>query len=117
MFGLIEHACEHTRKASKTRAVTGKNIRQLRSLAHHLNPTIIIGKGDVNDGTVEQANAALEAHELIKCSVLDTSSLDDREAANELAERCGAEVVQGIGRKFSIYRETSRDDVEKIKLD
>ena len=97
-------------------ALTGKNIRQLRSLAHHLNPTII-GKGDVNDGTVEQANAALEAHELIKCSVLDTSSLDVREAANELAERCGAEVVQVIGRKFSIYRETSRDDVEKIKLD
>ena len=84
-------------------ALTGKNIRQLRSLAHHLNPTIIIGKGDVNDGTVEQANAA--------------SSLDVREAANELAERCGAEVVQVIGRKFSIYRETSRDDVEKIKLD
>ena len=88
-------------------ALTGKNIRQLRSLAHHLNPTIIIGKGDVNDGTVEQANAALEAHELIKCSVLDTSSLDVREAANELAERCGAEVVQVIGRKFSICRETS----------
>lgn len=98
-------------------ALTGKNIRQLRSLAHHLNPVIIIGKGDINDGTVEQANAALEAHELIKCSVLDTSSLDVRAAANELAERCQAEVVQVIGRKFSIYRETSRDDVEKIKLD
>ena len=73
-------------------------------------------EGFINDGTVEQANEALEAHELIKCSVLDTSSLSAREAANELAERCHAEVVQVIGRKFSIYRETSRDDVEKIKL-
>lgn len=97
-------------------ALEGRQIRQLRSLAHHLNPVIIVGKSDVNDGTVEQANEALEAHELIKCSVLDTSNLSAREAANELAERCHAEVVQVIGRKFSIYRETSRDDVEKIKL-
>lgn len=97
-------------------ALEGRQIRQLRSLAHHLNPVIIVGKSDVNDGTVEQANEALEAHELIKCSVLDTSSLSAREAANELAERCHAEVVQVIGRKFSIYRETSRDDVEKIEL-
>ena len=97
-------------------ALEGRQIRQLRSLAHHLNPVIIVGKSDVNDGTVEQANEALEAHELIKCSVLDTSSLSAREAANELAERCHAEVVQVIGRTFSIYRETSRDDVEKIKL-
>ncbi len=97
-------------------ALTGRQIRQLRSLAHHLNPVIIIGKADVNDGTVEQANESLEAHELVKCSVLDTSSLTAREAADELAARCHAEVVQVIGRKFSIYRETSRDDVQKIKL-
>lgn len=97
-------------------ALSGKHVRHLRSLAHHLKPSIIIGKTDVNDGVVEQANAALEAHELIKCSVLDTSSLDIREAANELAERCHAEVVQVIGRKFSLYRATKRIDVERIKL-
>ena len=27
-----------------------------------------------------------------------------------------AEVVQVIGRKFSLYRESSRKDIEKIKL-
>lgn len=97
-------------------ALTGKQVRQLRSLAHHLSPVIIIGKADVTNGTVEQANEALEAHELIKCSVLDTASMDVREAADELASRCHAEVVQIIGRKFSLYRETSRDDVKKIEL-
>ena len=97
-------------------ALKGKQIRQLRSLAHHLDPVVIIGKSNVNEGTVEQANEALEVHELIKCSVLDSSSLDVREAAEELAERCHAEVVQVIGRKFSIYRETTREGVEKIEL-
>lgn len=33
-----------------------------------------------------------------------------------LADRCHAEVVQVIGRKFSLYRESSRKDIEKIKL-
>ena len=42
--------------------------------------------------------------------------MDVREAADELASRCHAEVVQIIGRKFSLYRETSRDDVKKIEL-
>ena len=97
-------------------ALTGAQVKQLRSMAHHLNPAIIIGKSDVNEGTVEQTVAYLEKHELVKCSVLDGSSLSAREAAEELAERCHADVVQVIGRKFSLYRESSRKDIEKIKL-
>ena len=97
-------------------ALNGQQIRQLRSITHHLNPVIIIGKSDINAGMVEQANEYLEAHELIKCSVLDGSSLTAREAANELAEQCHADIVQVIGHKFSLYRETKRKDVEKIKL-
>ena len=89
-------------------ALTGAQVKQLRSMAHHLNPAIIIGKSDVNEGTVEQTVAYLEKHELVKCSVLDGSSLSAREAAEE--------VVQVIGRKFSLYRESSRKDIEKIKL-
>ena len=72
-------------------ALTGAQVKQLRSMAHHLNPAIIIGKSDVNEGTVEQTVAYLEKHELVKCSVLDGSSLSAREAAEELAERCHAE--------------------------
>ncbi|MBM6683678.1 MULTISPECIES: ribosome assembly RNA-binding protein YhbY [Collinsella] len=98
-------------------ALTGRQIRQLRSLAHHLEPVVMIGKADINDGIVAQANDNLEAHELIKCSVLDSSMLTAREAADELADRCGAEIVQVIGRRFSLYRLSSRKNVEHIKLD
>lgn len=98
-------------------ALTGRQIRQLRSLAHHLEPVVMIGKADINDGIVAQANDNLEAHELIKCSVFDSSMLTAREAADELADRCGAEIVQVIGRRFSLYRLSSRKNVEHIKLD
>lgn len=97
-------------------ALTGKQVRQLRSLAHHLNPVINIGRADINDGLVEQTEECLEAHELIKCAVQDGSGLTAREAASELAERTGADVVQIIGHRFSLYRESSRKDIEKIKL-
>lgn len=98
-------------------ALTGKQVRQLRALAHHLNPVVNIGKADVTDAIAKQAEEALEARELIKCSVQDGSLLSCGEAAEQLAERVGAEVVQVIGHRFTIYRESSRKDIEHIKLD
>ena len=98
-------------------ALTGRQVRQLRSLAHHLDPVVMIGKGDISDGIITQASDSLEAHELIKCSVLDSSMLTAREAADDLAQALGAEVVQVIGRRFSLYRASSRKDIEHIKLD
>ncbi|EGX70805.1 ribosome assembly RNA-binding protein YhbY [Collinsella tanakaei] len=97
-------------------ALTGKQVRQLRSLAHHLNPIIHIGKFDITDALVKETEAALENRELIKCAVQDGSDLEAREAADMLAERTNADVVQVIGHRFSLYRESSRDDIEKIKL-
>lgn len=86
-------------------------------MAHHLNPAIIIGKSDVNEGTVEQTVAYLEKHELVKCSVLDGSSLSAREAAEELAEPVATpRSSRSSACKFSLYRESSRKDIEKIKL-
>ena len=71
----------------------------------------------INEGLIAQANEALEARELIKCSVLDASELTAREACDELCARTGAEPVQVIGHKFSVYRPTHRKDVKKIELD
>lgn len=97
-------------------ALTGKQVRQLRALAHHLNPVVNIGKADVTDALARQAEEALEAHELIKCSVQDGSLLSCREAADLLADRVGAEVVQVIGHRFALYRKSSRKDVKHIEL-
>ena len=97
-------------------ALTGKQVRQLRALAHHLNPVVHIGKADVTDAIAKQAEEALDAHELIKCSVQDGSLLSCREAADQLAELVGAEVVQVIGHRFSLYRASSHKDIEHIKL-
>ena len=52
----------------------------------------------------------------IKVQVQDGSGLDSHEAADVLAERLGAEVVQVIGNRCVLYRRSKRDDVEHIRL-
>jgi RNA-binding protein len=97
--------------------LTSKQRKKLRSLANTLEVVLIVGKDNVTSGVVSQADEALEAHELIKCSVLETSELTAREACDKLCELTGAQGVQVIGRKFVVYRETHRKDVKKIELD
>ena len=97
-------------------ALTGKQIRTLRALAHHLDPVVFVGKADVTEAVAKQADQALEAPELIKCGVQDGSELTTREAAEALAEVTTSEVVQVIGHRFALYRESHKKDIEHIKL-
>jgi len=97
-------------------ALTGKQIRTLRALAHHLDPVVFVGKADITEAVAKQADQALEAHELIKCGVQDGSELTTREAAEALAEATTSEVVQVIGHRFALYRESHKKDIEHIKL-
>ena len=96
--------------------LTKKQVKQLRAMANQLNPLIQIGKNEVNEATVKQADETIEKRELIKCSVLDGCGIDAKEASALLAEALGAEVVQVIGNRFVIYRRSHRDDIEKIRL-
>ena len=94
-------------------ALTKKQIKQLRAMANSLKPLFYVGKNDLTESAVKQADETIEKHELIKCAVQDGSGLTAKEAAAELAEQLGAEVVQSIGNRFG---RSHRDDVEHIKL-
>lgn len=93
-----------------------KQIKQLRGMGQHLNVLIQIGKNDLSDSAIAQADETIEKRELIKCSVLDGSGLDAQEAAEGLAEALGAEVIQVIGNRFVLFRRSHRKDVEHIAL-
>ena len=98
-------------------ALTSKQRKQLRGMANTRDAVLIIGKDNISQGVVAQADEALEALELIKCSVLDTSELTAREAADELSRLTNSECVQVIGRKFVLYRRSMRQDIKGIDLD
>ena len=97
--------------------LTSKQRAQLRAMANPLEPIVHIGKGDLNDNLIKQADEALEARELIKCRVLETSEYTPREAAEALGKVTRSEVVQVIGTKFVLYRQSHRKDKkDKIVL-
>ena len=95
--------------------LTSKQRAQLRAMANSYDTILQIGKGGITDQVIAQADTALEARELIKAQVLETAGLETREAANELAGRVNADVVQVIGRRFVMYREGKEKEEKKKK--
>ena len=97
--------------------LTSKQRAQLRALANDIDTILYIGKDGVGPALVKQADDALEARELIKGKVLENSPLSVREGAQELARATRSQVVQVIGSKFVLYREThSKEKDKRIKL-
>ena len=94
--------------------MTSKQRAYLRSLAQSLTPIFQVGKGGIGENMIRQISDALEARELIKLRVLDNSDYNAREAADIISEAVGADVVQVIGTKFVLYRESK--DKKRIEL-
>lgn len=89
--------------------LSGKDRRALRALGHHLKPVVQIGQGGVTPGVLEAIGEALADHELIKIKVLEGAPVERDEAAEELADACGAEIAQTLGRTILLYRENPED--------
>ena len=97
--------------------LTSKQRAQLRGLANNIDTILHIGKDGIGDNLIRQADDALEARELVKGKVLENSMLSAREGAEELARATRSQVVQVIGTKFVLYREThSKEKDKRIKL-
>lgn len=97
--------------------LTSKQRAQLRGLANGIDTILQIGKEGIGENLIKQANDALEARELIKGRVLETCMLTPREAAQELARPTRSDVIQVIGTKFVLYREShSKEKKDRIQL-
>lgn len=94
--------------------LTGKQKRFLRSMGNEMDPILQIGKGGVTEAVITQTDETLEARELIKGRVLPNSIEDVQSAAEELAERTSAELVQVIGRNFLLYRESRKKPIIEL---
>lgn len=94
--------------------ITTKQRAYLRGLAQNLSPIFQIGKNGINDNQVMQINDALEAREILKITLLDSTPDNKHSIANELAERTNSDVVQVIGKKITLYKRSSK--TPKIEL-
>ena len=97
--------------------LTSKQRAQLRGLANSIDTILHVGKDGLGDNLIKQADDALEARELIKGKVLENSMLTAREAAEALAKATRSEVVQVIGTKCVLYRQShNKDKKDRIVL-
>ena len=93
--------------------LSGKQVRFLRGLGHHLEPVVRIGKEELSPAVMAAVDEALEAHELIKIRLQEGCDLDRRDVAESLARECGAQVAQILGHTILLFREGEK---RKIKL-
>lgn len=95
---------EEKEAAHRARALSGKAARYLRSLGHHLEPVVQVGKDGITDGVVEATREALLAHELVKVKLSAEAPVDRTLAGEELADRAGAALAQTLGRTLLLYK-------------
>ena len=83
------------------------NRRQLRQIAHHLQPVVIVGDAGVTDALCSELERALTDHELIKVKLAA-----DREQRklwiDQLVTASGSELVLSIGRVAVLYRQNAQ---------
>lgn len=92
--------------------MTSKQRAYLKGLAMTIDPIYQVGKSSISPEIVKGIDEALEARELVKINVLKNCLDDPKEIANIISERTRSEVVQVIGKKIVLYRESK----EKKKI-
>lgn len=93
--------------------LSSKERASLRAEAHHLDAIVHIGHHGLTDALRQTLDDALRTHELVKVALTKSTDISAKDAAHQLAEQLGAEVVQTIGRTCTLYRENP--DLERKK--
>lgn len=94
--------------------MTSKQRAYLKSLAMKLDPVFNVGKASITPEFTTAIAEVLETRELIKIAVLKNCLDEPKEIAEVLAERTHSQVVQVIGKKIVLYKESK--DNKKIEL-
>ncbi len=93
-----------TKRAHVDGPISGRGLRYLRGLGHHLEPIVQIGKEGITDALVAALRAALGTHELVKVRVGSEAPIDRKAAGPELSSRTGATLAQTLGRTLLLYK-------------
>ena len=89
--------------------LTSKQRAHLRGAANGIDTLFQVGKGGIGPQLIKQTADALAARELIKLRVLETCEFSAREAAEQLADATGSEVVQVIGTKIVLFLKKKKE--------
>jgi RNA-binding protein len=85
-------------------SLTNKQNKYLRGLAHTLKPVVMIGNSGITEGVLNELDARLAHHELIKVRISGADRDERQQMAEKLCEESNSELVTTIGHIAIIYR-------------
>lgn len=89
--------------------LTNKEKKTLRAIAQSRKALFQVGKDGVTANMIHTISDSLEAHELVKVSLLKTCPSPVAEAALDIAAGTRSEVVQTIGHTVVFYRRSKEN--------
>ena len=92
--------------------INPKQRSKLRSLAHHIKPSVYIGKSGLTDGALQSISQFLDSHELIKVK-FNNNKASKADLASSAEEKLSAFIVGSIGNTLIIFR--PQEDQEQRK--
>ena len=93
-------------------AVTDKQKRYLKGLAHSIKPVVMIGNSGLTDAVLAEIDNALEHHELSKVRVSGQERADRKAMLDHIADKTGADLVQVIGHIGGFYRPAKEPSIQ-----
>lgn len=87
--------------------LSAKQIRHLKSLAHHLKPVVWVGQHGLRDSVLEELSGALDAHELVKVKIA-AEKAERTSLIEQITAATGAELVQHIGQMAVLFRRNEK---------
>lgn len=84
--------------------LTPAQRKEKRAEAHHLDPVVMIGNDGLTPAIRKEADAALNAHGLIKVRVFSDDRASREATFASLADELGAAPIQHIGKLLVLWR-------------
>tara|TARA_Y100000996_G_scaffold374649_1_gene324941 strand:+ start:275 stop:580 length:306 start_codon:yes stop_codon:yes gene_type:complete len=92
----------------------GSQRKFLRSKAHHIKPSVLIGKNELTDGSIHSIDTSLTAHELIKVKFKSAKVSDADKKL--IIDKLNCFVAGSIGKVLILFRQNTDKDKQKIQL-
>ncbi|MEA3288471.1 MAG: ribosome assembly RNA-binding protein YhbY [Candidatus Marinimicrobia bacterium] len=95
--------------------LSSKQKKYLKSQANSLKPLVQIGKGGVNQQSIQSIDVALGQHELIKVKFIAFKT-EKEQFLDSIIEGANAQFVSLIGHVLTLYREHEEQEKRNYKL-
>ena len=88
--------------------------RALHKTAHHLDPTVWVGKNGITENVIKEITCALDHHELIKIKILQVEKKERGVNIKKICMDTNAELISNIGNVLTLYKKNAKNSDQKI---